>query len=131
MRAAEARAKAAAGAASAFVVIIAPCSSKDTPSRNRLSEVLIEGRAGAVANLVPIRKGNRRPAAEQGGEHFALRLRLGQLALDMARNDAEAVIERAVKGGGLEQKGGSFAVQLAQVFQDLNARGRVQHFEED
>ncbi len=71
------------------------------------------------------------PAFHQGGDGFAGDLVGGEVAGGVAVVDAEAVVDGAVEGGGVAEELGVGAFEVAHFFDDVDAGGGVEHFEED
>ena len=95
----------------------------------------VENLAGAVLDLGQLDFQRlmiemfRRPAMHQLGQHFELRFGIRQAAFGVAGVDAQPVIHGAIERGGIAQKLGVGALQVAHGFDDVDAGGRVQHLD--
>ncbi len=71
------------------------------------------------------------PALDERGDGFAGDFVGGEVAGGVAVVDAEAVVDGAVEGGGVAEELGVGAFEVAHFFDDVDAGGGVEDFEED
>src|SRR5450759_93816 len=99
---------------------------------SRASEEALEELARAAADFVErdiqglLVEVSRSPALDQSGEHLKLGLRGGQAALGVSGGEALSVIQGAIEGGCVAQKGGVFGRQVSHLLDDFDAFRGVQ-----
>ena len=79
------------------------------------------------SDFIHVLQRDRCPAGQQRTQRFHLSFGRGQPILRMPRQNANAVIQRAVERSGLVEELRRGMIQQIHVFDDLNARRCIQH----